>query len=332
MKDYEANFYLPMKGVDKPIYAIPGNHDWFNALDGFAANLMDPASARAALEARVKSDLSLSSTTGDRIDALIGEGRRLRGLYGVSAGHQAAPFFELHQDRFSLLAIDTGALRRVDDQQMAWLRAALARSRGNFIMAIAGHPFYAAGSYAGEADESFRALHGLLREHGVQVVMAGDTHDFEYYREPGEAGALHFVNGGGGAYLSIGTALDWPAQAAVRDYAFYPRTDAVTDKLSRETPWWKWPAWWWVRQFGAWPFSVEALSAVFDFNRAPFYQSFMEVRVEPSAGRVTFAVHGVDGPLRWRDVSVGGDAQPAGQPDDRPVEFTAHWPQPVARR
>ena len=43
MKDYEANFYLPFKGVDKPIYAIPGNHDWFNALDGFAANLMDPA-------------------------------------------------------------------------------------------------------------------------------------------------------------------------------------------------------------------------------------------------------------------------------------------------
>ncbi len=42
MKDYEANFYLPLKGVEKPIYAVPGNHDWFNALDGFAANLMDP--------------------------------------------------------------------------------------------------------------------------------------------------------------------------------------------------------------------------------------------------------------------------------------------------
>jgi hypothetical protein len=31
-----------------------------------------------------------------------------------------------------------------------------------------------------------------------------------------------------------------------------------------------------------WPFSVEALSAVFDFNRAPFFQSFAEVRVERS--------------------------------------------------
>lgn len=26
MKDYEANFWLPFKGVAKPVYAIPGNH------------------------------------------------------------------------------------------------------------------------------------------------------------------------------------------------------------------------------------------------------------------------------------------------------------------
>jgi len=326
MKDYEANFYLPMKGIGKPVYAIPGNHDWFNALDGFAANLMEPSSARAALAARVDADLSLSSTTSERIDGLIAEGARLRGLYGVSAGHQQAPFFELQSSGFSLIAVDTGALRRVDDRQMAWLKAALARSRGHFTMVIAGHPFYAAGEYAGDADPSFLAMHALLKEHGVSVVMAGDTHDFEYYREPGEAGAMHFVNGGGGAYLSIGTALDWPAQPAVADYAYYPRTDAVSAKLSQETPWWKWPAWAWVRRFGGWPFSVEALSAVFDFNRAPFYQSFMEVRVERSAQRVTLALHGVDGPLRWRDIQVGGATRPPGRSDDDLVEFVSAWP------
>ncbi len=329
MKDYEANFYLPLKGITKPVYAIPGNHDWFNALDGFAANLMDRDSARAALAARVDADLSLSSTTNERIDQLIAEGVRLRGLYGVSTGLQQAPFFELQSGGFSLIAVDTGALRRVDERQMAWLRAALERSRGHFTMVIAGHPFYAAGEYAGHADPSFLALHALLREYGAHVVMAGDTHDFEYYREPGEAGAMHFVNGGGGAYLSIGTALDWPAEPAVRDYAFYPRTDAVTAKLSQETPWWKWPAWWWVRRFGAWPFSVEALSAVFDFNRAPFYQSFIEVRVQRAARRVTLALHGVDGPLRWRDLQAGGGARPAGRVDDDLVEFVAPWPAPA---
>ena len=317
MKDYEPNFYLPLMGVEKPVVAIPGNHDWFNALDGFAANLMDPVTARAAIDARVNADLSLSSTTGDRIDQLIASAARLRSLYRVRAGLQHAPFFELHADGFSLIAIDTGIEKRIDAKQMAWLRAALDRSRGGFTMAIVGHPFYAAGrSQAGEG--SFKEVHDLLRSSGVRVMMAGDTHDFEYYRDNR---TNYFVNGGGGAYLSIGTALDWPDRSPLADYAFYPRTDAVSKKLDEETPFWKRPAWWWVRRYGAWPFSVEALSAVFDFNRAPFFQSFVEVRVERSRDRVVLAVIGVDGPLRWRDLQIGGAVVPADRSNDDLVEF-----------
>ena len=204
---------------------------------------------------------------------------------------------------------------------MAWLQSALGRAGGAFTMAILGHPFYAAGrSQVGGA--SFQRVHQLLREHGVAVVMAGDTHDFEYYRDgSGREPVHHFVNGGGGAYLSIGTALDWPDEPAFADYAYYPRTDAMTAKLNAETPFWKWPAWWWARRFGAWPFSVEALSAVFDFNRAPYFQSFVEVRVERSRHRVVFAVIGVDGPLRWKDLQAGGSGRPPGAPDEDPAEF-----------
>ena len=317
MRDYETNFYLPLMGVEKPILAIPGNHDWFNALDGFAANLMQPDSARAAIDARVKADLSLSSTTDDRIDRLMESAGRLRSLYLVQAGLQHAPFFEVHTGAFSLIAIDTGIEKQIDSKQMAWLEAAIDRSKGTFTMAIVGHPFYAAGlSQIGEG--SFKAVHDLLKSNGVRVMMAGDTHDFEYYRGDG---THYFVNGGGGAYLSIGTALDWPRAPALGDYAFYPRTDAVSTKLDRETPPWKWPAWWWIRRNGAWPFSVEALSAVFDFNRAPFFQSFVEVRVEPSRQRVVFAIIGVDGPLRWRDLQTGGAVVPAGRSGDDVVEI-----------
>src|SRR5262249_4298505 len=38
IEDYEAKFYLPLQGFAKPVYAIPGNHDWFDALEGFNAN------------------------------------------------------------------------------------------------------------------------------------------------------------------------------------------------------------------------------------------------------------------------------------------------------
>jgi uncharacterized membrane protein HdeD (DUF308 family) len=324
MKDYEPNFYLPLKGVEKPVYAIPGNHDWYNALDGFAANLMRPAAARAAMAARVESDLRLSSTTERRIEQLIADARRLRELYRVPTAEQGGPFFELHSGGFSLIAVDTGILRSVDDREMAWLRAALERSRGSFTMAILGHPFFAAGHYQAANDDRYRAVHELLRAHGVSIVMAGDTHDFEYYREPPVAGGTepthHFVNGGGGAYLSIGTALGFPEAPALADYAFYPRTDAMERKLAGDTPFWKWPAWWWVKRYGAWPFSVEALSGVFDFNRAPFFQSFMEVRVERSQNAVRLWLYGVDGRLRWRALQTVGATSTAGIPDGL-VEF-----------
>ena len=52
MADYEYNFYMPFKGFTKPIYALPGNHDWFDALEGFNANFLEPKATRAALAAR----------------------------------------------------------------------------------------------------------------------------------------------------------------------------------------------------------------------------------------------------------------------------------------
>ena len=80
----------------------------------------------------------------------------------------------------------------------------------------------------------------------------------------------HFVNGGGGAYLSIGTALDFADPPPVADWAFYPRTDRLRAKLDGETPLWKQPFWQWIKWLKGWPVSVETLSGLFDFNRAPF--------------------------------------------------------------
>ena len=72
-------------------------------------------------------------------------------------------------------------------------------------------------------------------------------------------------------------------------------------KIEARTPWWKRPAWWWTRRFGAWPFTAEWLSAAFDYNVAPFFQSFVEVKVERSANRVRLIPYGVHGRLTWGD-------------------------------
>src|SRR4030095_743138 len=60
MKDYEFNFYLPFKGFEKPIYAIPGTHACFAALDPFNPTSREADAARAAIRARLEADLPLT--------------------------------------------------------------------------------------------------------------------------------------------------------------------------------------------------------------------------------------------------------------------------------
>ena len=156
-------------------------------------------------------------------------------------------------------------------------------------------------------------------------MMAGDTHDLEYYVEPSSANrpTVHYiVNGGGGAYLSFGTALAWPSKPATSEWAYYPNHEAVSQKIQARTPTWKRPAWWWTREFGAWPFSAEWLSAAFDYNVAPFFQSFVEVRVEPSSRLIRLRPYGVHGRLKWRDVAHSAGVRPAGQNAEEFVEWT----------
>ena len=66
------------------------------------------------------------------------------------------------------------------------------RSQGKFVMAIVGHPRIAGGydipptaegGNVSESTDNFAALYQLLAKHNVRIAMAGDTHDFEYYKE-----------------------------------------------------------------------------------------------------------------------------------------------------
>jgi hypothetical protein len=326
MKDYESRFWLPFKGVTKPVYAIPGNHDWYDALEGFVATFFHPDAARIAMRARIAADGGVSSTTEARIEELIRRAGFLRRQYGVPTAAQDAPFFQIQTPSFALIAVDTGVLRGVDPEEFKWLRATLEASRGKMIMAVLGHPFFAGGHDVARNDDEFMAVRDLLRAHGVRVIMAGDTHDLEYYQEPltSTSGAYtvhHWVNGGGGAYLSFGTALAWPSQPDIENWAYYPNQRDVVEKIRVETPWWKWPAWVWTRSFGAWPSSAEWLSAMFDYNVAPFFQSFVVVTVDPAGRRITIRPWGVRGPLTWSDFDRSPSAMPSGTTPDRVVEW-----------
>lgn len=329
MKDYETNFYLPFMGFEKPIYAIPGNHDWFDADEGFNANFLEHDAAMLSLKARFAADLKTNMFTIDqRYNEMTAEAKRLREYYGIKNGVQRAPYFEMHSNGFSLICVDTGILRTVDEKEKSWLLSALQRAGNNFKFVVLGHPFYVAGRDTAEGDAGFSEIREILRSYKVDVVMAGDTHDFEYYKEKlvvdgKEKEVQHFVNGGGGAYLSIGTSAAFPTDPFTPDYAYYPRTDELQKKIYKETPYWKLPFYWWMQYLGGWPFDSEMVSGAFDFNRAPFFQSFIEVRVERSQNRVRSLLYGVNGQLRWRDIQVSNSVMPSDKTADDFVEFIA---------
>lgn len=325
MKDYERKFFLPFKGVTKPIFAIPGNHDWYDALDGFVATFYTPKMAKLAIEARVMSDLKFTSTTDKVVEDIIRQASILRKEYQLPVGYQSAPFFQVSNEHFVFLAVDTGVLRRVDNTQLAWIKSVLEASKGKFVMVLLGHPFYAIGEYQGNMNPDFKALHDLLRAYKVPLVMAGDTHDLEYYKEEpvnnDNHTMHHFVNGGGGAYLSIGAAMAPIDSRPTKDWAIYPSREPLMHKIDSLTPALKYPAWVWLKKYNGYPFSAEWLSAAFDYNQAPYFQSFMEIKVERSRNRIRLIPYGIHGQLHWSDLEYGGVGKPASAKDSDLAEW-----------
>jgi uncharacterized membrane protein HdeD (DUF308 family) len=329
MKDYEKKFWLPFKGVKKPVYAIPGNHDWYDALEGFIATFYEPSAAKKAMYERLKSDLKISSTTPNKIDEMISRTAGYRKEYEVPVGFQKAPYFQVTAGNFVFITIETGVLRQIDSLQLRWLTNVLEASKGKFVMAVLGHPFYAIGEYQGKLNPKFVELHKLLHKYNVPLVMAGDTHDLEYYIEPpkdAETNTMyHFVNGGGGAYLSIGTVMAKAANMPTKEYAFYPSYDPLVKKIEDNTAWFKYPIWKWTKNLNGWPFSAEFLSAMFDYNVSPFFQSFFEVKVERSKNRVVLVPYSNHGRIRWSEMTSTPGSRPAGAS----MEDYAEWSFPL---
>ncbi len=62
---------------------------------------------------------------------------------------------------------------------------------------------------------------------------------------------------------------------------------------------------------------------MFDFNRAPFFRSFIEVRVERSNNynRVEYALRGANGPIRWVELHTSNAKLPASAVQGEFVDF-----------
>ena len=324
MKDYENNFWAPFSGVRVPIVAIPGNHDWYDGLDSFAATFFTPEAARAAISTRAGGGESDASARAFA-DRLIARVKSFNETYELSVQRQSSPYFQIVSDDFVLICVDTGVIAEADSVQMAWLRRALSDAKGKTKMVVLGHPFYATNHDMTLSKDGLAQILELLRDEDVAITMAGDTHDLEYYLEQTASGRTmhHFVNGGGGAFISVGSSFGAPAEPITSDWAYYPSRQAVTQKLDAELPPWTRPLWWWTQAFDGYPLSSDTLSTAFDLDQSPFFNSFLLVQVDREKKQVRVIPYGVSGRLKWSDFTKL-PASPSPQQQD------AEWVIPMA--
>jgi hypothetical protein len=214
--------FEPLCDWSKPrvLLAIPGNHDWYDGLDGFArlckapCAFEDPPELDAAMHPQPNQNPVLAWARA------FASGRQVRkpGAMAI-AGYvpvQQSSYFRLPLARgLELFGIDR-QLRHVDPRQ----RAYFASSPGSSRVVLLPDPARAWGEARHTGKEALSAL-GVEPARDPTIVLSGDIHHYERSRE---GPSLHVVAGGGGAFLHGARVSERGAQYA-RDVEFPgPRT------------------------------------------------------------------------------------------------------------
>ncbi len=208
--DYSAKFYAPYRNLPGPIYAIPGNHDWYDRLVGFMTHFCD---ARAAPPAGVGKGGGLRGWIANRlwrkerairIDTVTsGEDRRPRDPEFPS---QRGPYWTLDAGPLRLVGIDTGITGGLDAVQGEWLLRVSAERPDAAKILLTGKPLLVNGKYhGGKIAGSSRTVDQIVRarEHGYVAAIGGDIHNYQRYPVTLADGRRlqYIVAGGGGAFM-----------------------------------------------------------------------------------------------------------------------------------
>ncbi|WP_420813606.1 metallophosphoesterase [Planosporangium thailandense] len=166
---YEAALPLPPPNGDRPtMYALPGNHDWYDGLTAFL-----------------------------RLFA------RARGKVGGWRTHQTRSYFAIGlPHRWWLFAIDAQLDAYIDDPQLRYFRDAAKKLRpGDRVILCLPNPTWVEATRDPHAydtvDYFIRTIIDPTRAH-VRVMLSGDLHHYARYTRPDRE---LITCGGGGAYL-----------------------------------------------------------------------------------------------------------------------------------
>ncbi|MGH3898419.1 MAG: metallophosphoesterase family protein [Pseudonocardiaceae bacterium] len=211
LNDYGRTFHHPYRNLTLPVYAVPGNHDWYDGLHGFMHYFcrLDDAGYRpyfgcgpAALLAWLlwrRAPRSAAQTTPGA-----------NGIVGKELPPpnplQPAPYFAIDAGPVRFVGIDIGITGEMDEDQYHWLKRVSLDTAGLPKILLTGKPIYVDNEHhPGRVLGTTETIDDVITDPRANYVMAigGDVHNYQRYPVAVAGGRTieYVVSGGGGAYL-----------------------------------------------------------------------------------------------------------------------------------
>jgi len=209
------------------LLGIPGNHDWYDGLDGFQRLFRRrephergraPTSRRSTTLIERYATYAREFVRGGQIDK-----PQFLELVGYEPAQSASYFILPLAPGLTMLGVDR-QLKRVDARQQTYFWNYLNTHLGVAPWVMLPDPLYAFGNESPSGFEMLEAL-GLRLHQRPQFFLAGDIH---HYRRERQGGSLMVTAGGGGAFLH---------PAPMRDGRLHPLAEWPNRKQSRALLW-----------------------------------------------------------------------------------------------
>jgi Calcineurin-like phosphoesterase len=245
VNDYGTKFYRPYSGYPGPIYALPGNHDWYDGLFAFMYHICGrrsmpdlPKTNRSGLRAAAASRDARAGAPSDVVSrqwnrslrrfvrthlwrrAARPEERLLSAMAAERAlpsqrqpAPQRGPYFVLDTAELRLVCIDTGIVGNIDTEQGKWLLRVSADRRPKIL--LTGKPLLVDGEVHGcpilGEPSGYRSVLDVVHDESFRYIasIGGDTHNYQRYPvHLGSRTVQHVVSGGAGAFMHATHLID----------------------------------------------------------------------------------------------------------------------------
>lgn len=206
VNDYVDKFARPYGAYPGPIYAVPGNHDWYDGLGGYMRIFCGaewPSGEKLpgrGLKARLR----------DRIwrkPSVLGEDTisRCCGFRSSMADQPTlpGPYWTLETGPVRFVGIDTGIVGNIDGEQGDWLKEVSKGPKPKIL--LTGKPLVVNNEQdPGVVSGRDFKVDDVVRDPANNYVAAigGDIHNYQHYPMPVDGRTIHYVvSGGGGAFM-----------------------------------------------------------------------------------------------------------------------------------